>query len=145
MLLLAHVQEYTVEFSRGDMTCNTATDNAEARYKNPSCHLLKLIDLQKYNTMILLSVTFYFERYGYFHKHISTYNACMSLCSVISDSLLPPWTVAHQAPKSTGFSRQGYWSGLPFSYPGDIPNPGIKPTSLMSLALAGGFFTTIFK
>ena len=85
---------------------------------------------------------FYFERYGYFHKHISTYNACMSVCSVISDALLSPWTGTHQAPKSMGFSRQGYWSGLPFSYPGDIPNPGIEPTSLMSPALAGGFFTT---
>ena len=40
-----------------------------------------------------------------------------------------PWTVAHQAPPSTGFSRQEYWSGLPFPSPGDVPNPGIKPRS----------------
>ena len=40
-----------------------------------------------------------------------------------------PWTVAHQAPPSMGFSRQEYWSGLPFSYPGDLPNPGIEPRS----------------
>ena len=40
------------------------------------------------------------------------------------------------------FSRQEYWSGLSFSPPGDLPEPGIKPTSLMSPALAGGFFTT---
>ena len=39
------------------------------------------------------------------------------------------WTVAHQAPWSMGFSRQEYWSGLPFPSPGDLPNPGIKPTS----------------
>ena len=51
-------------------------------------------------------------------------------------------TVAHQAPLSMGFSRQEYWSGLPFSSPGDLPNPGIKPTSLMFPALAGGIFTT---
>ena len=38
-----------------------------------------------------------------------------------------PWTVAHQAPLSMGFSRQEYWSGLPFSSPGDLPNLGIKP------------------
>ena len=50
-----------------------------------------------------------------------------------------PWTVAHQAPPSLGFSRQEHWSGLPFPSPGDFPNPGIK---LMSPALAGGFFTT---
>ena len=41
-----------------------------------------------------------------------------------------------------GFSRQEYWSGLPFSSPGELPYPGIEPTSLMSPALAGGFFTT---
>ena len=41
-----------------------------------------------------------------------------------------------------GFSRQEYWSGLPFPSLGDLPNPGIKPVSLVSLALAGGFFTT---
>ena len=40
-----------------------------------------------------------------------------------------PWTVAHQAPPSMGFSRQEYWSGLPFPSPGDLPNPGIEPGS----------------
>ena len=52
-----------------------------------------------------------------------------------------PWTVAHQAPLSMGFSRQGYWSGLPCPPPGALPDPGIEPTSLMSPALKGGFFT----
>ena len=40
-----------------------------------------------------------------------------------------PWTVAYQAPPSIGFSRQEYWSGLPFPFPGDLPNPGIEPWS----------------
>ena len=40
-----------------------------------------------------------------------------------------PWTVAYQAPPSMGFSRQEYWSGLPFPSPRDLPNPGIKPGS----------------
>ena len=40
---------------------------------------------------------------------------------------LTPWTIAHQAPPSMGFSRQEYWSGLPFPSPGDLPNPGIEP------------------
>ena len=53
-----------------------------------------------------------------------------------------PGTVACQAPLSLRFSRQEYWSRLPCPPPGDRPNPGIKPTSLMSPALAGGFFTT---
>ena len=55
--------------------------------------------------------------------------------------IVTPWTVAHQAPLSMGFPRQEYWSGLPFPTLGDLPNPGIKLTSLASLALAGGFFT----
>ena len=51
------------------------------------------------------------------------------------------WTVAHQAPLSMKISRQEYWNGLPFPPPGDLPDPGIEPASLMSPALAGGFFT----
>ena len=39
------------------------------------------------------------------------------------------WTVAYQAPQSMEFSRQEYWSGLPFPSPGDLPNPGIEPGS----------------
>ena len=52
------------------------------------------------------------------------------------------WTVAHQAPLSMGFSRQEYWSGLSFPSPRDLVTPGIEPMSLVSPALAGGFFTT---
>ena len=44
-------------------------------------------------------------------------------------TLVTSWTVAHQAPPSMGFSRQEYWSGLPFPSPGDLPDPGIKPGS----------------
>ena len=43
--------------------------------------------------------------------------------------LATPWTVAYQAQRSMGFSRQEYWSGQPFPSPGDLPNPGIKPWS----------------
>ena len=46
-----------------------------------------------------------------------------------------PWTRARQAPLSMGFSKQEYWSGLPFSSPGDLPNAGIKPESPVSPAL----------
>ena len=52
--------------------------------------------------------------------------------------LSTPWTVARQAPLSMGFSRQEYWSGLPCPPPGDLPDPGINPTSLRSSALAEG-------
>jgi len=53
--------------------------------------------------------------------------------------LATPWTVAHQAPLSTGFPRLEYWSRLPFPSPGDCPYPEIKPPSP---PLAGRFFTT---
>ena len=66
---------------------------------------------------------------------------CVLSHSVMSDTMAL-WTVAHQAPLSTGFSRQEYWSGLLCPSPGDLPNPGIEPISLTSPALAGGFFTT---
>ena len=56
----------------------------------------------------------------------------MCECSVVSDSETS-WTIAHQAPLSMGFSRQEYWSGLPFLPPEDLLNPGIKPTSLCLL------------
>ena len=52
------------------------------------------------------------------------------------------WTGALQAPLSMGFSRQEYWSGLPCPSPGDLPDAGIEPASLMSPDLAGKFFTT---
>ena len=68
------------------------------------------------------------------HAVLSCFN-CVQLFATL-------WTVAHQAPLSMGFSRQEYWSGLPCLPPGDLPDPGIEPGSLMSPALAGGFFTT---
>ena len=54
-----------------------------------------------------------------------------------------PWTLALQAPLPMEFSRQEYWSGLSFPNLGDLPDPGIKPTSLVSPALAGRFFTIV--
>ena len=57
----------------------------------------------------------------------------------MSDSLVTPWTIVHQAPLSMGFPRQEYWIGLPFPFPGDLLDPEITPTSP---ELVGGFFTT---
>ena len=58
--------------------------------------------------------------------------SCPTLCHPVDCSL----------PLPKAFSRQEYWSGLPFPSPGDLPDPGIKPASLMTLALTGRFFTT---
>ena len=50
-------------------------------------------------------------------------------CSVVSDSFVTPWTIAYHAPLSMEFSRQEYCSGLPFRFPGDLPDPGIESGS----------------
>ena len=68
--------------------------------------------------------------------------ACVLSCSSHVQLFATLGTVARQAPLSMGFSRQEYWSGLPYPPPRNLPNPGIEPSSLMSPALAGGFFTT---
>ena len=75
--------------------------------------------------------------------HVSSDEVSLCVC-VLSCVLLfaTQWAVAQQAPCSVGFSRQESWNGLPFPPPRDLPNPGMEPASLVSPALAGGFFTT---
>ena len=63
--------------------------------------------------------------------------SCLTLCD--------PWTVAHQAPPFMGFSRQEYWSGLPFPSPGDLPDPGIEPRSPTLQADAFNLCTVTLK
>ena len=69
-------------------------------------------------------------------------HVCVCVCMLSHVQLFAtPCTVAHQAPLSMEFSRQEYWSGLPFPTPRDLPDPGIKPLSPAFPALAGRFFT----
>ena len=70
------------------------------------------------------------------------YGKLKEVCAVLSrfsrvQLFATPWTVARQAPLSLGFSRQEYWSGWPFPSPGDLPIPGIRPTSLTPPTLTG--------
>ena len=70
---------------------------------------------------------------------------CVQLLLLFSPyvvSFVTPWTVVRQGSLPMEFSRQEHWSGLPFPPPGDLSNPGIKPASLASPALAGELFTT---
>ena len=73
----------------------------------------------------ILVISYYSTQFFLFNKKVKENVSC----SVVSDSLWTPWTVAHQTPLSMGFSRQEYWSGLPFPSPGDLPNPGMEPGS----------------
>ena len=84
---------------------------------------------------ILLFWTVLSFRSGPAPAHLSMRVHCLFLClfDLLAASLLScvwlatPWTVAHQAPLFMGLTRWGYWSGLPFPSPGDLPDPGIKP------------------
>ena len=69
------------------------------------------------------------------HAYVLSCFSCVLLLATL-------WAIDPQALLSLGFSRQEYWSGLPCPPSGDLPDSGIEPTSLMSPALAGGFFTT---
>ena len=82
----------------------------------------------------LCRLWYYFSTHTSMHAYVLSCFSCVWLSAT-------PWTVAGQAPLSMGFSRKEYWSGLLCPSPGDLPNPGIEPASLVSPALAGRFFT----
>ena len=87
-----------------------------------------------YHIFYILCLIFF----NFIYNFCISVHACVGVCSVWLFATL--WTIAGQASLSMGFSRQEYWSGVPFPSPGDFPNPGIKPRCP---ALAGGFFTTV--
>ena len=74
--------------------------------------------------------------------HLHHPQPCVLSCFRLVRLFATLWTIAHQAPLSVGFSRQEYWSGLLCPNPGDLPDPGIEPKSLMSPALAGRLVAT---
>ena len=76
------------------------------------------------------------------YSHGSASNAVLRSVAQLYPTLCDPMDCSHQAPLSMGFSRQEYWSGLPFPSPGDLPHPATEPASLVSPALADRFFTT---
>ena len=76
-----------------------------------------------------------------FSPKVAPCRTTVCVCAPLCPTFVTSWATACQAPLSMGFSRQEYWNGLPFPSPGDLPDPGIEPGSLASLALAGGFFT----
>ena len=81
------------------------------------------------------------DKLAFFNKLYLTHNisfrrACLKAKSLQSHLFVTLWTVACQAPLSMGFSRQEYWSELPCPIPGDLPDPGIQPSSLRSPAMA---------
>ena len=80
----------------------------------------------------------YIYKYTYvciIHTCVLNHFSRVQLCATL-------WTVAYQDPLFVGFSRQEYWSSLPFPHPGEFPDPGIEPVSVVSPVLTGRFFTT---
>ena len=117
----------------------------------------KLLHPHRLEELILVKSTYYWKQSTgsiqclskpneNFHTNIRNNKKYVSVCPcVLSHVQLVAtlWTAALQAPLSMGFSRQEYWSRLPFPAPGELPNPGIEPASLASSALAGRFFITL--
>ena len=89
------------------------------------CHLINTWDTEAVSLQLTLSHPFRQQSLKSQHA-----NRFRRVCLFST-----PWTVAHQAPLSMGFSRQEYWSGLPCPPPGDLPNPGIKTSSPVTPAL----------
>ena len=103
-------------------------------------HFIKTLNSSKgYNLWSIVNTGFF---------RVMCVCVCVCVVCVCACALSPvwlftmPWTLACQAPLSMGFSRQEYWSRLPWPPLGDLPDPGIEPGSLMSPALPGVFFTT---
>ena len=88
-----------------------------------------------YASCISRQILYHWVTWKIIHQCVQSHFSCVWLCMTL-------WTVACQAPLSKRFSRQEYWSGLPFPSPGDLPDPESQLTSVESAALTGGFFTT---
>ena len=101
-----------------------------AEQGQPSCSMASCV-LREHHTLFLLA--------SLWEPHMCV---CMLSCFSHVQLFVSLWTVAHQAPLSMGFSTQEYWSGLSFPPSGNLPDSGIEPVSLTSLALVGGFFIT---
>ena len=104
-------------------------NNLKSKIKN-QCYILHTYKNSSYEILLFCYICFI--------------NILVQLISVtfIMSNFVSPWTAAWQAPLSMGFSKQEYWSGLPHPPPRELPDPGFQPASLVSLALAGRFFTT---
>ena len=101
--------------------------------------MLLLFTIEICQKVVILYITaLYFLTKGKLTLTLCVCAEQLQLCPILCD----PWTIAHQLPLSMGFSRQEYWSGLPCPPPGDPPDLGVEPTSLMSPASPGWFFTT---
>ena len=98
-------------------------------------------------SVFIWEIDFFFNPRWELKNYFTSFFASIDYCAVLSlfgrvRLFVTPQTVARPVPLSIGFSRQECWSGLPSPPPGDLPDPGIEPSSLKSPALAGGFFTT---
>ena len=97
-------------------------DREEKRPLESNC-----LEFEPWLTYLLTVVKLHVLSVPYLCVHAQSLQSCLTLCD--------PMDAAHQAPLSTGFSRQEYWSGLPCPPPGVLPNPGIKPTSFTSTCI----------
>ena len=132
--------------SHGPIPGRVRNLSTQARPQFPNAGFQSAAGLEKPQLQVISH--FDYNRIGHlnFWTETVTHLKCDCVCVCMLSHVwlfTTPWTVACQAPLSMEFSRQEYWSGLPFPSPGDLPDPEIEPASLVSLALAGRFFTTV--
>ena len=104
-------------------------------------HVLITLILQLKFCYIFFSSIYLLIYLSKIHLTFCAFQSKLQIYSVMSD-FVSLWTISRQSPLSMEFSRQEYWSEVPFPPPGGLLDPGIKPMSLAFLALAGEFFTT---
>ena len=105
---------------------------------------MNFIDLVKELDFYFIDFLYWFSVFksADFHSFLLYLFFCcgVCVCDQSCPTLCDPWTIAHQAPLTMRFPRQEYCSWLPFPSPGDLPDPGIEPESLVSPALADRLF-----
>ena len=110
-------------------------------FKSRLCHLMAIWSWE--NDLHSLSLSLLWNRAQLWGENEAMWGACSELSGgggLVAKScptLVPPWTVAHQASRSVEFSRQEYWSRLPFPPPGDLPDAGIEPAAPEAPAFQG--------
>ena len=137
--------------SKAAQSCPTLSDSMDCSLTGSSIHGIFQARVLEWGAIVHMCLHTYECEYSvWFQKNIYSW-LCMCVCVLIYYTcaqslslvwlLVTPWSVAHQAPLSLEFSRQECWSGLSFPSPGDLSDPAMEPTSLVSPELAGGFFT----
>ena len=138
-----HTSPYSLPISQTVLTsAQIIKETFNWSFKKICCHFVWRCQAKPEKNLRFILMTY--QHGNDLYSDIKSNTVCVSVLNHFSRVWLfvTLWIVAVEAPLFMRFSRHEYWSGLPCPPSGDLPNPGIEPSSLTSLVLAGGFFTT---